>query len=132
VRVLGIETSCDETAVALVETNPWSTDILSQLVSSQIDLHRPYGGVVPEVATRGHLRNLPLLHKTSGGARRPGGDAEGWPLPATNRPVLSGRLFRLRENQSARRWGQRRLPPRYFVPTKAVRNIERNGKSASP
>jgi N6-L-threonylcarbamoyladenine synthase len=60
-RVLGIETSCDETAVALVETNPWSTDILAQVVSSQVDLHRPYGGVVPEVATREHLRNLPLL-----------------------------------------------------------------------
>jgi N6-L-threonylcarbamoyladenine synthase len=60
-RVLGIETSCDETAVALVETNPWSTDILSQVVSSQIELHRPYGGVVPEMATREHLRNLPLL-----------------------------------------------------------------------
>ncbi len=60
-RVLGIETSCDETAVALVETNPWSTDILAQVVSSQIELHRPYGGVVPEVATREHLRNLPVL-----------------------------------------------------------------------
>jgi N6-L-threonylcarbamoyladenine synthase len=60
-RVLGIETSCDETAVALVETNPWSTDILAQVVSSQIELHRPYGGVVPEMATREHLRNLPLL-----------------------------------------------------------------------
>jgi len=60
-RVLGIETSCDETAVALVETNPWSTDILAQVVSSQIDLHRPYGGVVPELATREHLSNLPLL-----------------------------------------------------------------------
>ena len=47
--------------MALVETNPWSTDILSQVISSQIDLHRPYGGVVPEVATREHLRNLPLL-----------------------------------------------------------------------
>jgi N6-L-threonylcarbamoyladenine synthase len=61
VRVLGIETSCDETAVALVETNPWSTDILAQVVSSQIELHRPYGGVVPEMATREHLRNLPRL-----------------------------------------------------------------------
>jgi N6-L-threonylcarbamoyladenine synthase len=60
-RVLGIETSCDETAVALVETNPWSTDILAQIVSSQIELHRPYGGVVPEMATREHLRNLPKL-----------------------------------------------------------------------
>ena len=58
---MGIETSCDETAVALVETNPWSTDILAQVVSSQIELHRPYGGVVPEMATREHLRNLPLL-----------------------------------------------------------------------
>lgn len=60
-RVLGIETSCDETAVALVETNPWSTDILAQVISSQVALHRPYGGVVPEMATREHLRNLPLL-----------------------------------------------------------------------
>jgi N6-L-threonylcarbamoyladenine synthase len=60
-RVLGIETSCDETAVALVETNPWSTDILAQIVSTQIALHRPFGGVVPEMATREHLRNLPLL-----------------------------------------------------------------------
>jgi N6-L-threonylcarbamoyladenine synthase len=60
-RVLGIETSCDETAVALVETNPWSTDILAQVISSQIELHRPFGGVVPEMATREHLRNLPLL-----------------------------------------------------------------------
>jgi N6-L-threonylcarbamoyladenine synthase len=60
-RVLGIETSCDETAVALVETNPFSTDVLAELVSSQIELHRPFGGVVPEMATREHLRNLPLL-----------------------------------------------------------------------
>ena len=60
-RVLGIETSCDETAVALVETNPWSTDILSQVISSQVEKHRPFGGVVPEMATREHLRNLPLL-----------------------------------------------------------------------
>jgi len=60
-RVLGIETSCDETAVALVETNPFSTDVLAEVVSSQIQLHRPFGGVVPEMATREHLRNLPLL-----------------------------------------------------------------------
>lgn len=60
-RVLGIETSCDETAVALVETNPFTTDVLAEVVSSQINLHRPFGGVVPEMATREHLRNLPLL-----------------------------------------------------------------------
>ena len=46
-RVLGIETSCDETAVALVETNPFTTDVLAEVVSSQINLHRPFGGVVP-------------------------------------------------------------------------------------
>jgi N6-L-threonylcarbamoyladenine synthase len=60
-RVLGIETSCDETAVAIVQTNPYSTDVLAEVVSSQIALHRPYGGVVPEMACREHLRNLPLL-----------------------------------------------------------------------
>jgi N6-L-threonylcarbamoyladenine synthase len=46
-RILGIETSCDETAVALVESNPRSTDVIAEAVSSQIELHRPYGGVVP-------------------------------------------------------------------------------------
>ena len=60
-RILGIETSCDETAVALVETNPRTTDVLAEAISSQIALHRPYGGVVPEMATREHLRNLPIL-----------------------------------------------------------------------
>jgi len=60
-RVLGIETSCDETAVALVETNPFTTDVLAEIVSSQIHLHRPYGGVVPEMASREHLRHLPQL-----------------------------------------------------------------------
>jgi N6-L-threonylcarbamoyladenine synthase len=60
-RILGIETSCDETGVAIVESNPRSTDVLAEAVSSQIELHRPYGGVVPEMATREHLKNLPLL-----------------------------------------------------------------------
>ena len=60
-RILGIETSCDETGVAVVESNPRSTDVLAEVISSQVALHRPYGGVVPEMATREHLRNLPLL-----------------------------------------------------------------------
>ncbi len=50
--VLGIETSCDETAAALVMGG---TDVLSSVVSSQVDLHAQYGGVVPEVASRAHL-----------------------------------------------------------------------------
>ena len=57
-RVLGIETSCDETAAAVV------TDcglVLSDVVSSQIEIHAPYGGVVPEVAARDHARALPSV-----------------------------------------------------------------------
>jgi N6-L-threonylcarbamoyladenine synthase len=50
--VLGIETSCDETAAALVMGG---TDVLSSVVSTQIDLHAQYGGVVPEIAGRAHL-----------------------------------------------------------------------------
>ncbi|HEV3232858.1 MAG TPA: tRNA (adenosine(37)-N6)-threonylcarbamoyltransferase complex transferase subunit TsaD [Candidatus Dormibacteraeota bacterium] len=55
---LGIETSCDETSVALVEDG---ATILSNVVSSQVDLHRPYGGVVPEMAARHHLERLPAV-----------------------------------------------------------------------
>lgn len=53
--VLGIETSCDETAAALVRDG---SDILSSVVSSQIDLHAMYGGVVPEIAGRAHVELL--------------------------------------------------------------------------
>lgn len=62
---LGIETSCDETAFALLRYNgsKQQPDILAELVSSQIALHQEYGGVVPELAAREHLRNLPLLHE---------------------------------------------------------------------
>jgi N6-L-threonylcarbamoyladenine synthase len=59
VRVLGIETSCDETAVAVVEDR---FTIRSNLIASQADLHERFGGVVPEVAARAHVENLtPLL-----------------------------------------------------------------------
>ena len=53
--ILGIETSCDETAAAVVVDG---TQILSSIVSSQIDVHHPYGGVVPELASREHIRNI--------------------------------------------------------------------------
>ena len=52
-KILGIETSCDETSAAVVRDG---VEILSNVVSSQIDLHRPYGGVVPELASRNHLQ----------------------------------------------------------------------------
>jgi N6-L-threonylcarbamoyladenine synthase len=61
--VLGIESSCDETGVALVETNGRGVPILrSQALHSQIRMHQAYGGVVPELASRDHVRRvLPLL-----------------------------------------------------------------------
>ena len=64
-KILSIETSCDETAIALVETkgglnNP-RFKILKDLVASQIKIHRPFGGVVPNLAKREHLKNLPVL-----------------------------------------------------------------------
>jgi len=61
VKILGIETSCDETAAAVVEE---SQDILSNVVASQVDIHSRYGGIVPEVASRQHLITiLPVLEK---------------------------------------------------------------------
>ena len=57
---LGIETSCDETAVAVLKGED---DVVSNLVYSQAGLHSRYGGVVPEVASRDHLRKLPYLVK---------------------------------------------------------------------
>ncbi|MFZ9104966.1 MAG: tRNA (adenosine(37)-N6)-threonylcarbamoyltransferase complex transferase subunit TsaD, partial [Burkholderiaceae bacterium] len=69
VRILGIETSCDETGLALLELSApapgsqWPTArVLGQALHSQIDLHKTYGGVVPELASRDHLlRIMPLL-----------------------------------------------------------------------
>ncbi|AUM00660.1 tRNA (adenosine(37)-N6)-threonylcarbamoyltransferase complex transferase subunit TsaD [Pseudothauera hydrothermalis] len=57
-KVLGIESSCDETGVALYDTE---RGLLGHRVHSQIDLHAAYGGVVPELASRDHIRRLPLL-----------------------------------------------------------------------
>lgn len=58
--ILGIETSCDETAAALVEDGKI---IYSNVVASQLKLHEKFGGVVPELASRAHLRALPLILK---------------------------------------------------------------------
>ena len=55
VRILGIESSCDETAAAVVADG---REILSSVVATQIDIHRKYGGVVPELASREHLRQI--------------------------------------------------------------------------
>ncbi|MCJ7626420.1 MAG: tRNA (adenosine(37)-N6)-threonylcarbamoyltransferase complex transferase subunit TsaD [Anaerolineaceae bacterium] len=55
VRILGIETSCDETAAAVVENG---RTLLSNVVSSQVELHTKYGGIYPEVASRQHIRTI--------------------------------------------------------------------------
>ncbi len=60
--VLGIESSCDETSVAVVED---AYRVLSNETATQMDLHEKYGGVVPEVASRRHLESLPFLVKTA-------------------------------------------------------------------
>lgn len=60
-RVLGIESSCDETGVALYDTG---RGLLAHAVHSQVDMHEAYGGVVPELASRDHIRRLvPLLRR---------------------------------------------------------------------
>jgi N6-L-threonylcarbamoyladenine synthase len=70
-NVLGIETSCDETGVALYNAQ---TGLLADALHSQIDLHAVYGGVVPEIASRDHIRCLlPLIEQVLGeaGIKRP-------------------------------------------------------------
>ena len=52
---LAIESSCDETSAALVRNG---REVLSNIISSQIDIHKAYGGVVPEIASRHHLENI--------------------------------------------------------------------------
>jgi N6-L-threonylcarbamoyladenine synthase len=60
--ILGIESSCDETAVALIrENNEGTPEILSNIVSSQVDIHKEYGGVVPELAARAHVEKIDLI-----------------------------------------------------------------------
>lgn len=65
--ILGIETSCDETGLAIVEASGGLAapkfKVLKNLVASQIKIHRPFGGVVPNLAKREHLKNLPVLFK---------------------------------------------------------------------
>ena len=64
-KILAIETSCDETGVAILEgsgtrENP-VFDVLANVVSSQVDVHKDWGGVVPNLAKREHQKNLPFV-----------------------------------------------------------------------
>jgi len=88
-RVLGIESSCDETGLALYDTQ---RGLLAHALHSQIAMHRKYGGVVPELASRDHIRRvLPLLENVleKSGATRHDIDAIAW----TQGPGLAGALL---------------------------------------
>ena len=85
--ILAIETSCDETSAAVVV----GRSVLSNVVSSQIDLHAKWGGVVPEAAARAHVEAiLPVIEEALGAARL--GLANMRAVAVTNRPGLVGAL----------------------------------------
>jgi N6-L-threonylcarbamoyladenine synthase len=89
VRVLGIETSCDETAAAVVVDG---RRILSSVVSSQVDLHARFGGVVPEIASRAHVELLsPVVAEAMVEAGLEGSDIDA--VAATVGPGLMGSLL---------------------------------------
>ena len=87
--MLGIETSCDETAAAVVTAE---REILANLVLSQLEEHRPYGGVVPEIAARSHLDHIDgLVARALGEAGLGFADLDG--VAATAGPGLIGGVF---------------------------------------
>ena len=88
-KILAIESSCDETAAAVVEDG---TKILSNIINTQIDLHKQYGGVVPEIASRKHIENISdVVDKalTDAGVTLDGVDA----IAVTYGPGLVGALL---------------------------------------
>jgi N6-L-threonylcarbamoyladenine synthase len=87
--VLGIETSCDETGLALYDTQ---LGLLSQVLHSQVELHADYGGVVPELASRDHIRKIvPLSERVLAEAERSLDDLDG--VAYTAGPGLMGALL---------------------------------------
>jgi N6-L-threonylcarbamoyladenine synthase len=88
-RVLGIETSCDETAVAVVEVGQ---KVLANVLSSQHEIHDRFGGVVPELASRAHLERLnPLIEDALAEAGTRWGEVEA--VAVTRGPGLAGALL---------------------------------------
>lgn len=87
--ILGIESSCDETAAAIVAGG---VKILSNVVASQIDIHRKYGGVVPELASREHLRRIvPVVREAAEQAKIKLSDVDA--IAVTSGPGLIGALL---------------------------------------
>src|SRR5438552_1783304 len=87
--ILGIETSCDETSVALLERDG---SVRVNHIASQIERHRPFGGVVPEIASREHLQHLfPLVSRALDDANAKWSDVE--VIAVTSGPGLIGALL---------------------------------------
>ena len=88
-NILGIETSCDETAAAVVRDG---REILSNVIASQVDLHARYGGIVPEVASRQHLLTIiPTIQEAMAQAQIQWRDLDA--IAVTNGPGLAGSLI---------------------------------------
>lgn len=88
-KILAFETSCDETSVAVVENG---TKVLSNIISTQIDIHKEYGGVVPEIASRHHIENiLPVFTESLEKANCKLEDIDY--IAVTNTPGLIGSLL---------------------------------------
>jgi N6-L-threonylcarbamoyladenine synthase len=112
-RVLGIETSCDETAAAVYDSE---RGLLAHRVHSQVALHAAYGGVVPELASRDHVRRLlPLLGQVLGEAGTRGEELDG--VAYTAGPGLIGALLVGAAVARSLAWG-------WSVPAVAVHHME--------
>lgn len=111
--VLGIETSCDETGIAIYDLNK---GLLAHRLFSQIDLHAQYGGVVPELASRDHIRRvLPLIHQTLEDAQLTLSDLSG--IAYTSGPGLIGALMTGASIAQSLAWGLN-------IPSVAVHHME--------
>ena len=88
-KILGIESSCDETAAAIVEDGK---KLLSNVVVSQIDIHKEYGGVIPEIAARSHIEAInPVINKALAEANLTIDDIDA--IAVTYAPGLIGSLL---------------------------------------
>ena len=123
ITVLGIETSCDETAAAIVRLNDGEPEILSNIVFSQLAEHAPFGGVVPEIAARAHVANLDTViaraAREAGVIVKGGGHAM-----AGGFTVLPDRIPDFREFMKAHVGAQsQNLPAHPESPVDAVMNV---------
>ncbi|MCP3978186.1 MAG: tRNA (adenosine(37)-N6)-threonylcarbamoyltransferase complex transferase subunit TsaD [bacterium] len=118
-RILGIETSCDETAAAIVDDR---TEVLSSVIASQIEVHRAYGGVVPEIAARHHVEAIsPVVRRAldDAGCTFDSIDA----VAVTSGPGLIGCLLVGISAAKAIAWSRR-------LPLLAVNHLEGHVRSA--